>query len=490
MSDLGVLSERYALGDLVASGGMASVYRARDEVLARTVAVKLLHPRLVADENFVERFRREALAAARLTHPNIVSIYDTGTEERPDGEHHFIVMEYCGGGTLEGLMVSEGPLDPARICTIGSAICDALAYAHKNGVIHRDVKPPNVLLADDGTVKVSDFGIAKAAFTGRDLTTSGSLLGTVTYISPEQARGEDPDERSDIYSLGVVLYELAVGRPPFSADTPVSTAMKHLQEPPAPLRSIRAGFPKDLEAVIMGALSKEPAARPATAEELKASLRTRASSSSTSVIRTAPAAPAARPAQHHGDASWVARVLLLVGAVVLLAIGATWLLSTEEEPEGGPRDRGDVAAGSVLRIAEAADFDPVEAGGDDAEHSEEVPLAYDENANTSWTTENYEVGFDGVGKTGVGLVFDLGESVDVQTIEVVASPGMSLELRVSDEPPTGDQTSLELVDDATSIDLEETFEVDRAGRYWLLWITELPGGAGTGEISEVRFFGS
>lgn len=480
-----MLSERYALDELVAEGGMGSVYRARDEVLARTVAVKVLHPRLADDETFLERFRREALAAARLTHPNIVSIYDTGVEEGGGGNRHFIVMEFCGGGTLEDLATAEGPLEADRVRAVGGAICDALAYAHRNGVIHRDIKPANVLLSDDGTVKVSDFGIAKAAFADKDVTTSGSLLGTVTYISPEQARGGEPEARSDLYSLGVVLYELAVGRPPFSADTPLGTAMKHLEEPPVPPRSIRAGVPRDLEAVILDALQKDPGDRPRNADELKARLTKGGASSSTAVIRQVPA-PAAPHHSDHGDASWVARVLLLVGVVVLLAVGVTWLLSAEDR-EGGPGERRDGGAGTALPIADADDFDP---GGDATEHATEVDMARDGDVTTGWTTENYDDGFEGVGKTGVGLVFDLGDPVDVESIELVASAGMSVEVRVTDESPTGDETSLDLVDGADPIAANETFDIGEAGRYWLIWITELPGGTGSGEISEVRFFGS
>ncbi|MBW3594115.1 MAG: protein kinase [Actinobacteria bacterium] len=486
MADLGVLAERYALEELVAAGGMGSVYRARDEVLARTVAVKILHPELARDATFLERFRREALAAARLTHPNIVSIYDTGTEGTAGDERHFIVMEFCGGGTLEEVAVKEGPLEPDRIYAIGSAICDALAYAHGNGVIHRDIKPANVLLADDGTVKVSDFGIAKAAFTGKDVTTSGSLLGTVTYISPEQARGEEPDARSDIYSLGVVLYELAAGRAPFSADTPVATALKHLKEEPAPLRSIRAGIPRELEGVILRTLHKDPVERPASAAELKAELAKRAGST-TSVMRPTAARAAPRHQQHHGDASWVARVVVLIAVVVLVAIAATWLLSAEEDGNDVPADRGDGAVGTTLPISSVTDFDP---GGDDSEHAGEVPLAWDGNPASAWTTENYDDGFEGVGKTGVGLLFDLGETIDVDAVEVVGSAEMSIEIRASDEPPAGDHTSLDLIDDADSIEANETFEVGRSGRYWLIWITQLPGGAGTAEIAEVRFVGS
>lgn len=488
MAELGILAERYALEELVASGGMGSVYRARDQVLARTVAVKTLHAELARDETFLERFRREALAAARLTHPNIVSIYDTGAEDSSGEERHFIVMEYCGGGTLEDLAATEGPLDADRISAIGSAICDALAYAHQNGVIHRDIKPANVLLADDGTVKVSDFGIAKAAFTGRDVTTSGSLLGTVTYLSPEQARGEDPDERSDIYSLGVVLYELAVGRAPFSGDSPVGTAMKHVKEaPPAP-RSIRAGVPRDLETVIMDALNKEPSERPQTAEDLKARLTRRSASSSTAVMRSAPP-PRSAPRTHQGgDMSWVVRVLLLVGAVILVAVGVTWLLSAENDPSGDPRDTQNEGGGTALRITGAEDFDP---GGDDVEHPNEVSFAWDEDTTSAWRTETYDDGFQGVGKTGVGLVFDLGETADVATIELVTeTPGMAVEIRSADEAGDGGEDDFSVIAEASSIGATEEFEIGESARYWLIWITGLPGDSGRAEISEVRFFGS
>ena len=479
-----MLSERYALDEVIATGGMATVYRARDEVLARTVAVKILDPRLADDQSFLERFRREALAAARLTHPNIVSIYDTGTEEKDDGARHFIVMEFCGGGTLADLLAAEAPLQPDRLAAIGAAICDALAYAHRNEVIHRDVKPANVLLADDGAVKVSDFGIAKAAFTGKDVTTSGALLGTVTYISPEQAQGEEPDERSDIYSLGVVLYELATGRPPFSADSPLATAMLHVKEPPPPPRTIRGGIPRDLEEVILSALAKDPAERPATADELRARLTKRAASGATAVIPHARApSPTARPRE---DASWVVRVVLLIIAVVGIALAATWLLSAEESPFQDDRSGGGREQGTTLDVVEVRDFDPE---GGDGEHPLQVDLTIDGNDTTAWETETYDDGFAGVDKSGVGLLFDLGESVEISTVELVTdTPGMIVELRSSDEPGTT-ETSFELVDGTESATETTTFEVDSSGQYWLVWITELPTGSGVAAISEVRFFG-
>lgn len=488
MGELGVLAERYALDELVASGGMGAVYRARDEVLARTVAVKTLHADLARDATFLERFRREALAAARLTHPNIVSIYDTGAEEIAGEERHFIVMEFCGGGTLQDLATREGPLEPDRIRAIGAATCDALSYAHRNGVIHRDIKPANVLLADDGTVKVSDFGIAKAAFVGRDVTTSGSLLGTVTYISPEQARGDEPDARSDIYSLGVVLYELAVGRPPFAADNPVGTALKHLQEPPPPLRSIRAGVPRELEAVILDALSKDPADRPESADDFRGRLTTGAPASSTVVMRGVAVPRPAQPQQQGGDASWVARVLVLIGVVILLAIGAGWLLAADDETDDGARRGRAQRGGTILKISAADDFDPPP--GDLDEHGESVAAAWDGDRNSQWTTENYDAGFEGVGKNGVGLIFDLGEPVEVTSVELsTTTPGLSVEIRSSDDPAAsaGDESGFDVLAEMSDIGAEEALEVEGTARYWLIWITELAGE--NAAISEVRFVG-
>ncbi len=253
------LAERYVLESPIARGGMGTVWRARDEVLARVVAVKILNHDLAHDDAFVARFRREALSAASLAHPHIVAIYDTGSEESGDETRHFIVMEHCGGGTLTDLAKDQGPLDPDRVIDIGIDICTALGHAHRHNLIHRDVKPANILFTPDGTLKVGDFGIAKAAFGASELTTTGMILGSVAYLSPEQANGDEPDARSDLYSLGVVLYELLTGRPPFAAESQIATAMKHMREEPPPPRSIRAGVPRALEAVVLRTLAKDPA---------------------------------------------------------------------------------------------------------------------------------------------------------------------------------------------------------------------------------------
>jgi len=263
-----ILADRYRVVRRLARGGMAEVLLGHDELLGRTVAIKVLFAELSDDPSFVERFRREARAAAALNHPNIVSVYDFGQD---DGSY-FIVMEYVDGFTLRDV-IRRGPMDPAEAVTIATGIATALAVAHAQGTIHRDVKPANVLLAD-GMVKVTDFGIARAAADAQQgLTQPGMVLGTARYLSPEQARGKPVDHRSDIYSLGTVLYEMLAGGPPFPGESPVAVAARQARgETPPPPSSHNPRVPPALDALVAKAMSVDPAARYGSAEELRAAL--------------------------------------------------------------------------------------------------------------------------------------------------------------------------------------------------------------------------
>jgi beta-lactam-binding protein with PASTA domain len=265
---LQVFATRYQPLAKIARGGMADVYEARDLLLDRLVALKVLFAELSTNPTFVERFRREAQSAAALSHPNIVSVYDWG----PANGTYFIAMELVTGTTLAQLIREVGVVPPEQAASIAADVALALAFAHRHGVVHRDIKPSNVLITEDGMVKVADFGIARAITNDEDLTQTGSVLGTATYISPEQARGEDLDGRSDLYSLGVVLYEMLAGTPPFLADTPISVAYKHVTEAPAPVRRVNPRVPADLETIVMRCLAKQPAQRYADASELRADL--------------------------------------------------------------------------------------------------------------------------------------------------------------------------------------------------------------------------
>ena len=263
-----VFSERYELNHLIARGGMAEVYRARDRLLDRPVALKVLFSELSVDRSFVERFRREAQAAAKLSHPNIVPVFDWGE----DTGSYFIVMEFIDGRPLSSILKSAGPLSAERTAEVGAHVAAALGFAHRHGVIHRDVKPGNVLITEEQQVKVTDFGIARALNTEESLTQTGAVMGTATYFSPEQAEGIGVDARSDIYSLGVVLFEMVTGRPPFLGDTPVAVASKHVRDhPPAP-RELNPSIPPTFEAIILKSMAKDPAHRYSTAEELREDL--------------------------------------------------------------------------------------------------------------------------------------------------------------------------------------------------------------------------
>ena len=257
-----LFADRYRLERKLGSGGMADVWLAEDQELGRHVAVKILHERYANDEQFVERFRREATHAAGLSHPNIVSIYDRGVA---DGSY-YIVMEYIEGRTLKELIVTRGPCPVPVAISYTRQILAALRYAHKNGIIHRDIKPHNVLVDREGRVKVADFGIARAG--ASEMTEAGSIVGTAQYLSPEQARGAPVDESSDLYSTGIVLYELLTGTVPFTGETPVEIAMKHLSQTPEAPSARRPEIPHDLDLVVLRALAKEPAERYRTAAEL------------------------------------------------------------------------------------------------------------------------------------------------------------------------------------------------------------------------------
>ena len=268
MSEPRVLAERYELVELLARGGMSEVYLAQDRRLSRPVAVKVLASELSRDPAFVERFRREAQAAANLNHANIVSVFDWGQ----DGETSFIVMEYIDGRSVRELIRARGRLDDLQVAGIGSEIAAALASAHAAGVVHRDIKPANVLISSSNQVKVTDFGIARAGTGGTELTRTGSVMGTATYFSPEQAQGLECDARSDVYSLGIVLYEMATGSPPFSGDNAVTVAYQQVQEQVPPPSTRNPEIAPALEAIILTCLAKDPAARYQSADDLRADL--------------------------------------------------------------------------------------------------------------------------------------------------------------------------------------------------------------------------
>ena len=263
-----MLGGRYRVEARIGSGGMGEVYRGVDTVLDRTVAIKILLSQFARDVSFVDRFRREAQAAARLNHPNIVGIYDSGA----DGETQFIVMEFIQGRTLEDFMSSGGRFNPVHAVEVAEKICDALAYAHIAGVIHRDIKPANVMVTRKGEVKVMDFGIARIVAGPQTAPQTSAVLGTAAYISPEQAQGQRVDGRSDIYSLGAVLYEMLTGRPPFTGDSTVAVAYKQVNEAPVLPSVANREISPLLDAVLMRALAKNPANRYQTADEFRADL--------------------------------------------------------------------------------------------------------------------------------------------------------------------------------------------------------------------------
>ena len=267
------LSSRYELGEILGFGGMSEVHLARDVRLSRDVAIKVLRADLARDPTFYLRFRREAQNAAALNHPAIVAVYDTGEAETEAGPLPYIVMEYVDGDTLRDIVRSEGPMAPRRAMEVISDVCAALDFSHRNGIVHRDVKPANVMINRAGAVKVMDFGIARAiSDASSPMTQTAAVIGTAQYLSPEQARGEQVDARSDVYSLGCVLFEILTGEPPFKGDSPVAVAYQHVREDPQTPSVVNPDIPRELDSVILKAMSKNPANRYQTAADMRSDL--------------------------------------------------------------------------------------------------------------------------------------------------------------------------------------------------------------------------
>lgn len=450
-----VIAGRYELEESVGTGGMSTVYRAHDTMLERKVALKILHQHFGDDEEYVERFRREARAVAQLAHPNIVTVIDRGEE----AGRQFIVFEYVDGDDLKQLIDKTGPLPIDQVVELGSEIAAALAFAHERGIVHRDVKPQNVLLSE-GRAKVTDFGIARSLDVEHGVTQTGTVLGTSNYIAPEQASGQPIDDRSDVYSFGVVLFELLTGSVPFEGESFVAVALRHINEPAPSVLGRRPDTPPRLARLVDAMLEKDHDARPSMDEvagELDA-VHTPESGDQTGV------APRARaPRRRRRRSAWPL-VLAALGVLVLAGAAAGLLLRDEEE--------GAAAGAEAVAVDAVGTVDP----RGDGEHDAEVPNATDANGETYWTTSRYSFPNGSFGKEGVGLRLDASRPPSALVVES-ETPGFTAEVRSGDRVlaparRAGRRTTFQLPEDAAATDL-------------LLWITNR-GDNGAVRINEVR----
>ncbi len=468
------LSGRYRLASKLGSGGMSTVYLAQDETLERSVAVKVLHAGISDQPDQIERFRREARAVAQLSHPNVVAVIDAGE----DGGHPYIVFEYVEGETLKQRIDRMGRLPVDEAAAYAIEIGRGLAAAHARMLVHRDVKPQNVLIDAEGRAKVTDFGIA-LSLESDGLTKTGRVLGTTDYVSPEQAMGQDVDARSDIYSLGILLYEMLTGHPPFQAETLVGVAMKHVNEPMPDIQEARPQVSAALSAVIERATEKDPKGRYADMAAMLADLEgaldvevTRAGGATgeaTTVIESVPVKRRLLPGR---KVSIAGILLVLAAAGVALGIAAL----TGDESKRKPAEPGAPASGATIELSAAEDFDPE---GDSEEHAEEAGQAVDGNPDTPWTTETYDAGpgLDLSGKSGVGIVVTTDEPVAAREMTVLsATEGWSGEIYgAADGPPddlAGWGSPIGTIADASG---EDTVALDATAknRFFLVWITDL-----------------
>jgi eukaryotic-like serine/threonine-protein kinase len=461
-----IIAGRYALEELVGAGGMSSVFKARDTLLERNVALKVLHQHYTDDDKYVERFRREARVVAQLSHPNIVTVIDRGE----DAGRQFIVFELVEGRTLKEILDEEGRLPVRRALEIAVQVARGLAFAHEQGLVHRDVKPQNVILNGDGRAKVTDFGIARSLDV-QGVTQSGTVLGTSNYIAPEQAKGETVDQTTDVYSLGVVLFELLTGDVPFPGESFVAVAMQHVSEAPPSLLEARPDVPARVAHAVDRALEKDPAARfptmDAFAAELEACLAALGPrpDADVTLVRQEPVLRESRRRLVRAGARrrLVPLALILVGAALLALVVAALLL----HGSNGKTKATPPPAAKPVRLAGVTSYDP---DGDGAEHNEDVAKATDRDPETYWPTESYQ----SFTKPGVGLVLAAPKAAPVTRVRVETdTPGFTarIESGSSQDGPFSPASPPRTVGRSTVFAVEGP-----PRRYYVVWITKLPQG--------------
>jgi len=466
-----VLSGRYRLEAKLGSGGMSTVYLARDQTLDRDVAVKVMHREMSEQADQLERFRQEARAVAKLSHPNVVAVIDAGE----DGGHPYIVFEYVEGETLKQRINRVGPLDPQEALAYAIEIARGLTVAHARNMVHRDIKPQNVLIDAEGRAKLTDFGISRQ-LEQDGMTATGRVLGTTDYVAPEQAMGMAVDPRSDIYSLGVVLYEMLIGQVPFHADSQVGVAMKHVNEDLPDVQQRRPEVSAAAALVVERATDKEPDRRYQEVGEMIDDLSTaleveaaRAGSSTGEATSVLDAVPPAKRKLNRGRWSWAA--ILLIVVVGAGALAAVQLISSGDSPGGGGGALKD--KGGTIPLESATDFDPQ---GDGEEDSDVVNLSVDGSLKTAWTSEHYDdESFAGT-KTGpnegVGLYVTAESAVTPSEVVIHGAPGYDAQVYASvSEAPEDLSGWGEPVGEATDAgDVAEVpVDVPQPSKYFLIW---------------------
>jgi serine/threonine-protein kinase len=485
-----LIADRYELEELVGTGGMSTVFRAHDRQLERRVAIKILHEHYAEDPEYLERFRREARAVARLSHPNIVTVIDRGD----DHGRQYIVFEHVDGENLKELVLRSGRLPVRRALELALAIADGLSFAHQRGLVHRDVKPQNVLLNKDGDVKVTDFGIARSLHVEHGVTQTGTVMGTGEYLAPEQASGKPVSPATDVYSLGVVLWELLAGDVPFVGENFVAIALRHVNELPPDLRERRPDVSPRLAAAVDRALAKDPGRRfPSMADfakELRACLAEAEGTAAAAppppddaalTMVTPPArAPSRPPARARTRRRRPLALYVLLALVVAGAAFAAVLLLGGSRNNGGGSGGSSSSTGTPVQLTGVGDV--YSGPGHPDAHADTASMATDGSASTSWATQIYgDQAFGGL-LTGLGLVLDAGSSVKLASMTVTTpTPGFTAEIQVGDSqngPFTADSSSQTVLSPTT-------FQLQgKTGQYYVVWITQLPPG-NRAEISEV-----